>query len=174
MAELMMNNGPSKSSSAEGSASVRASPRGAQPTAVRGNVAEDSAAERDSQQGAEPPAAAQQNSAYSAATAGGGAREYTTAASETAFPEDAARSVEVMGRRGAAVPVEFGPSRGQPDKPMGAGRWGSYPAVELRIGNDMPLSRLYLLSNTLLFRSSVGRSLTALPGPETPGTTRRE
>ena len=37
MAELMRNNGPSESSSAEGSAAVRASPRGAEPTAVRGN-----------------------------------------------------------------------------------------------------------------------------------------
>ena len=44
MAELMRNNGPSESSSAEGSAAVRASPRGAELTAVRGNGAEDSAA----------------------------------------------------------------------------------------------------------------------------------
>ena len=35
MAELMRNNGPSESSSAEGSAAVRASPRGAKPNAVR-------------------------------------------------------------------------------------------------------------------------------------------
>ena len=46
MVELMRNNGPSESSSAEGSAAVRASPRGAEPTAVRGNGAEDSAAEK--------------------------------------------------------------------------------------------------------------------------------
>ena len=42
MVELMRNNGPSESSSAEGRAAVRASPRGAEPTAVRGNGAEDS------------------------------------------------------------------------------------------------------------------------------------
>ena len=53
MAELMRNNGPSESSSAEGSAAVRASPLGAEPTAVRGNGAKDSASERGSQQGAE-------------------------------------------------------------------------------------------------------------------------
>ena len=35
MAELMRNNGPSESSGAEGSAAARASPRGAEPTAVR-------------------------------------------------------------------------------------------------------------------------------------------
>ena len=46
MVDLMRNNGPSESSSAEGSAAVRASPRGAEPTAVRGNGAEDSAAKR--------------------------------------------------------------------------------------------------------------------------------
>ena len=74
MAELMRNNDPSESSSAEGSAAVRASPRGAEPTAVRGNGAEDSAAERGSQQGAVPTAAARQISAAGAATAGGGAR----------------------------------------------------------------------------------------------------
>ena len=56
MAELMRKNGPSESSSAEGSAAVRASPRGAEPSAVRGNGAEDSAAERGSQQGAKPTA----------------------------------------------------------------------------------------------------------------------
>ena len=50
----MRNNGSSESSSAESSAAVRASPRGAEPTAARGNGAEDSAAERRSQQGAEP------------------------------------------------------------------------------------------------------------------------
>ena len=41
MSELIRNNGPPASSSAEGSADVRASPRGAEPAAVRGNGAED-------------------------------------------------------------------------------------------------------------------------------------
>ena len=54
MAELMRNDGPSESSSAEGSAAVRASPRGAEPTSVRGNDGEASAAERGSQQRADP------------------------------------------------------------------------------------------------------------------------
>ena len=60
MAELMRNNGPSDSSSAEGNAAVTASPRAAEPTAVKGNGAEDSAAERGSQQGTDPTAAARQ------------------------------------------------------------------------------------------------------------------
>ena len=87
MIELMRNNGPSECSSAEGSAAVRPSPRGAEPTAVRGNGAEDSAAERGSQQGADPTAAAaaRQISAAGAATAGGGAQGYTTAAREMTF-----------------------------------------------------------------------------------------
>ena len=144
LAELMRNNGPSESSSAEGSAAVRARPRGAEPTAVRRNGAEDSAAERGSQQGAEPTAAARQISAVGAATAGGGARGYTTAARQTTFREDASRSVRVTGRREAAVPVEVGPARGQPDQPRGAGEWGSYPGGELGVGYDIPLPRFAL------------------------------
>ena len=104
MAELMRSNTPSESSSAEDGAAVRASPRGAEPTA-----------------------AARQISAVGAATAGGGARGYTTAAREMTIREDASRSVGVTGRRGAAVPVEVGPARGQPDQPRGDEEWGSYP-----------------------------------------------
>ena len=117
---------------------------------MRGNGADDSAAERGSQQGAEPTAAALQITAAGAATAGGGARGYVTAASETNFYEDASRSVGVAGRRGAAVPVEVGPAtRGQSDQPGGAGEWGSYPAGELGIGYDMPLPRLALKHNVV-------------------------
>ena len=132
MTELMRNNGPSESNSAEGSAAVRGSPRGAEPTAVRG-----------SPEGAEPTAAARQIAGAGAATAGGGARGYTTAR-DTIFHEDTSRSVGVTGRRGAAVPVEVGPARGQPDQTREAGRWGSYPGGELGMGCDMPLSRLAL------------------------------
>ena len=144
MVELMRNNGPSESSSAEGSAAARASPRGAEATAVRGKDAEDSAAERGSQQEAEPTAAARQISAAAGAvTAGGGARGHTTtAASETTFREDDWRSVGVTGRSEDAVPVEIGPARGQPDQPRGAGEWGSYPGGDLGVGYDMPLPRL--------------------------------
>ena len=85
MAELMRNNGPSESSSTDGSAAIRASPRGAELTALRGNGAEDCAAERGSQQGDGSTAAARQLSAAGAATAGGRARGYATAARETTF-----------------------------------------------------------------------------------------
>ena len=173
MAELMRNNGPPESSSADGSAAVRASPRGAKPTAVRGNGAEDRAAERGSQQGAETTSAARQFSVAGAATAGGGARGYTTAARETTFREDTSRSVGVTGRRGAAVPVEVGPARGQPDQLRRAGEWGSYPGGELGVGYDMPLSRL-LAPKIPLPHNLVGKSPNSLPGPETPGTTRKE
>ena len=43
---------------------------------------------------------------------------------------------------GAAVPVEVGPERGQPEKRRGAGEWGSHPGDELGIGYDIPLPRL--------------------------------
>ena len=121
MAELMRNNSPSESSSAEGSAAVRGSPQGAESTAVNGNGAVDSAAERGSQQEAEPTAAGRQNSGAGAATLGGGARGNTTAAREMAIREDASRRVGVTGRREAAVPVHVGPAMGQPDQPRGAG-----------------------------------------------------
>ena len=144
MVELMRNNGPSESSSAEGSAAVRASPRGAEPTAGRDNGAKDSAADKRSQQRADPTAAARQISAAGAATAGGGARGYTTAARERTSREDASRGVRVTGRKEAAVPVEVSPARGQPDQPRMAGIWGSYPGGELEVGYDMPLPRLAL------------------------------
>ena len=127
LAEFMRNNGPSESSSAEGSAAVRASQQGAEPTAVRGNAAEDSAVERGSQHRAERTAAARQFFAAGATTAGGGARGYKTAARETNFREYASRSVGAAGRRGAAVPVEVGPARGQPDQHKGGWRIGVIP-----------------------------------------------
>ena len=91
MAEFMRNNGQSESSSATGSAAVGASPRGAEPTAAR------------------------QTSA--AAAAGGVARGETTERREITLREDASRNFGVTGRRGAAVPVEVGPARVQPDQP---------------------------------------------------------
>ena len=115
---------------------------------MRGNGAEDSAAERGSELGAEPTNAARQISAAGAATAGGEARRYTTAARETTFREDASRSVGVTGRREAAVPVEVGPARGHPNQPRGAGEWGSYPGGELGAGYDVPLSRLLARKHT--------------------------
>ena len=121
IAELMRNNGPSESSSAEGSAAVRESPLGAEPTAAR------------------------QTSAAAAAAAGGGARgdTCTTAAREATLREDTSCRFGVTGRRGAVVPVEVGPARGQPDQQRGAGEWGTYPGGELRVGIDLPLSRLF-------------------------------
>ena len=78
MVKLMRNNGPSEPSSAESSGAEMASPRGAEPTAVRGNGAEDSAAKKGSHEGAEPDATARTLSAAGAATARRRARGYTT------------------------------------------------------------------------------------------------
>ena len=79
----------------------------------------------------------------------------------------------MTGRREAAVPVEVGPARGQPDQPRGAGEWGSYPGSELGVGYDMPQSRLLALKHTAAPQFS-GKSPNLLPEPETPGTTRKE
>ena len=91
IAEFMRNNGRSESSTAVGG-----SPRGAEPTAAR----ETSAA---------------------AAAAGGVARGDTPAGRETTSREDASSNFLVTERREAAVPVEVGPARGQPDQPRRAG-----------------------------------------------------
>ena len=143
MAELMRNDGPSESCSAEGRAAVRASPRGAEPIAVRGNSAEDSAAERGRQQGAEPTAPARQISAAGAATAGGGAQGNTTAARETTLREDASRSVGVTDAGEPLFLSRLAQQRvSQINQGRGAGKWGSYPGGELGVGYDMPLFRL--------------------------------
>ena len=72
MAELMRNSGPSESSSAGGSAAVRGSPRGAEPTAAERQI-----------------------SAAGATTPGGGARGNTRAVRETVFRDDASCSIGV-------------------------------------------------------------------------------
>ena len=71
MVTLMMNNGPLESSSAESSAAVRRSPRGAGPTVVRGNSTEDSAAVRVTPRGTGSTVVRQ----ISAAAAAGAERE---------------------------------------------------------------------------------------------------
>ena len=55
--------------------------------------------------------------------------------------EDASRKFGVTGRRGAAVPVEVGRARGQPDQQRRAGEWDTYPGGEFGGGYDLPLSR---------------------------------
>ena len=44
---------------------------------------------------------------------------------------DASRNHGATGRREAAVPVEVGPARGQPDQPRRAGEWDAFPGGEL-------------------------------------------
>ena len=79
----------------ESSTAVGGSPRGAEPTAARETSA--------------------------AAAAGGVARGDTPAGRETTSREDASSNFLVTERREAAVPVEVGPARGQPDQPRRAG-----------------------------------------------------
>ena len=153
MAEFMRNNGPSESSSAEGRAAVGGSPRGAEPTAAL-----------------ETSAAA----AAAAAAAGGVARGDTTAGRNMTLREDASGNFGVTGRRRAAVPVEVGPARGQPDKQRRAGEWDTYPGGELGGGYDLPLSRHLAFKHTPLSHLLVGRNLSLLPGQETLGITPKE
>ena len=117
MTELIRNNGPSESSSAEGSAAVRGSSRGIESTSVRETFV---------------------------AAAGGGALGDSTATIETTWREDGSRNFGLTGRRGAAVPVEVVPVRGQPYQQSGAGEWGAYAGGELGFVCDLPLSRLAL------------------------------
>ena len=54
----------------------------------------------------------------------------------------------MTGHRGAAVPVEVGPARGQPDQPRRAGEWDSYPGGELGGGYELPLPRHLAFKHT--------------------------
>ena len=125
MAVFMRSNGPSESSSTEGNAAVRGSPRGVKPTAVRGNNAQDSAEARGSLRGAKPTAARPPFAA--AAAAGSGARGDASAARETPFREDASRDVRMTGRRGAAGPVEVGLYKVSARSAKGGWRMGVVP-----------------------------------------------
>ena len=119
MTQFMRNDGRSESGSAEGSAAVGGSPRGAEPTAKRETSA--------------------------VAATGSGVQGDTTTGRETTLREDASRNFGVTGRRGAAVPVEVDPARGQPDQQWRAGEWDTYPGGELGGGYDLPLSLLSVL-----------------------------
>ena len=110
MAEFMRNKGRSESSSAGSSASGREGPRGAEPSAVRTSVA------------------------------AGGVAGDKAAGRERTLHGDASRNLGATGRREAAVPVEVGPARGQPDQPRRAGEWDAFPGGELG-GNFDTLSR---------------------------------
>ena len=116
MAEFMRNKGRSDPSSAGSSAAGREGPRGAEPSAVR----------------------------TSAAT--GGVAGDTAAGRETTLHGDASRNLGSTGRREAAVPVEVGPARGQPDQPRRAGEWDAFPGGVLGGSFDMPISRHLALS----------------------------
>ena len=73
-----------------------------------------------------------------------------TAGKETTLSEDASHNFRVMGPRGAAVPVEVGPARGQPDQQRGAGEWDIYPGGELGGGGDLPVSRQIAFKHTVV------------------------
>ena len=75
--------------------------------------------------------------------------------------------------RGAAVAVEVGPARGQPDQQRSAGEWDTYPGGEFGGGYDPPLSRHIAFKLTPV-PSLSGRNLSLLPGQETLGTTPKE
>ena len=77
----------------------------------------------------------------SATVAVGVARGDTAAGREMTLREDASRNFGVTGRRGAAVPVEVGPARVQPDQPRKAKEWVACPGRELGGGYDcLPLA----------------------------------
>ena len=111
MAEFMRNKGRSESSSAGSSAAGREGPRGAEPSAVRTSAA------------------------------AGGEAGNEAAGRGTTLRGDASRNHGATGRREAAVPVEVGPARGQPDQPRRAGEWDAFPGGELGGSFDMPTSR---------------------------------
>ena len=91
-----------------------------------------SAAGREGPRGAEPSAVRTSVAAVAGDTA---------AERETTLRGEASRNLGATGRREAAVPVEVGPARGQPDQPRRAGEWDAFPGGELGGNFDMPISR---------------------------------
>ena len=79
-----------------------------------------SAAGRVGPRGAEPSAVRTSVAAVAGDTAAG--REIT-------LRGEASRNLGATGRREAAVPVEVGPARGQPDQPRRAGEWDAFPTA---------------------------------------------
>ena len=84
-----------------------------------------SAAGREGPRGAEPSAVRTSVAAVAGDTAAG--REIT-------LRGEASRNLGATGRREAAVPVEVGPARGQPDQPRRAGEWDAFPRGLARCG----------------------------------------
>ena len=84
-----------------------------------------SAAGREGPRGAEPSAVRTSVAAVAGDTAAG---------RETTLRGEASRNLGATGRREAAVPVEVGPARGQPDQPRRAGEWDAFPRGLARCG----------------------------------------
>ena len=148
MVELTRNNAPSESSSAEGSAVVRASLRGAEPTSVRATLRK--ALLKGVANKKLNPLLRHDNFLLLVLLLLEAEREDIQQQQERRFfVRMASRSVGVTGRGGATVPVEVGPARGQPDQ-GGLENGGHTPAVSWE--QDMISICLYLdlLSNTPL------------------------
>ena len=133
MAEFMRNKGRSESSSAGSSAAGRERPRGAEPSAVRTSVA------------------------------AGGLAGDTAAGREITLRGEASRNLGATGRREAAVPVEVGPARGQPDQPRRAGEWDAFPRGLARCGAGTAAAAT--AAGSLTRRGAAAAAATAAAGP---------
>ena len=116
-----------------------------------------SAAGREGPRGAEPSAVRTSVAAVAGDTA---------AERETTLRGEASRSLGATGRREAAVPVEVGPARGQPDQPRRAGEWDAFPRGLARCGAGAAAAAT--AAGSLTRRGAAAAAVTAAAGPSSP------
>ena len=116
-----------------------------------------SAAGREGPRGAEPSAVRTSVAAVAGDTA---------AERETTLRGEASRNLGATGRREAAVPVEVGPARGQPDQPRRAGEWDAFPRGLARCGAGAAAAAT--AAGSLTRRGAAAAAATAATGPSSP------
>ena len=117
-----------------------------------------SAAGREGPRGAEPSAVRTSVAAVAGDTAAG---------RETALRGEASRNLGATGRREAAVPVEVGPARGQPDQPRRAEAAAATPASGLaRRGTEAAAAAT--AAGSLTRRGAAAAAAAAAAGPSSP------
>ena len=116
-----------------------------------------SAAGREGPRGAEPSAVRTSVAAVAGNEAAG---------RETTLRGYASRNHGATGRREAAVPVEVGPARGQPDQPRRAGEWDAFPRGLARCGAEAAAAAT--AAGSLTRRGAAAAAATAAAGPSSP------
>ena len=147
LVEFTRNDGRSESGNAEGGAAVAQSPRGAIPTNVRESSAVDGNAAADVGESARGAI----STAVRPTSEPAGERLVpdTRAGREAILRVDELRNLSTMGCGEAAVAVEIGPQRGQPNQPGRASERGAFSSGEFGGGFGSPSSRHNVFNNAV-------------------------